>query len=111
MLKSINLGLRFLLELAALISLGYWGFNINGALITKVCVGIGLPLVTAIIWGFFGSPKAIFPLAKSFKWLLLFAIYVVSALALYSSGLKYIGVIFLVTAAINSILMYIWKQQ
>lgn len=110
LLKTINLGLRFFLELIALISVGYWGFKINETLISKMCFGIGLPLTTAIIWGVFGSPKAVYPISKPFQWILLFIIYLTSAFALYSSGKKYIGIIFLITAAINSFLMYIWKQ-
>lgn len=109
-LKIINLGLRFILELIALISFGYWGFKINGALILKVSLGIGIPLITAIIWGLFASPKAVWPISKTFHWILLFIIYISSAFALYNSGKKYFAILFLVTAAINSFLMYIWRQ-
>ena len=109
-LKNINLGLRFLLELTALISLGYWGFKTRETLLLKLCFGIGLPLITAIIWGVFGSPKAVLPLFKPFKWILLIAIYLTSAFALYRSGMKNISAIFLITAVTNSVLMYIWKQ-
>ncbi len=109
-LRSINLGLRFILEMIALISLGYWGVKTNDGLISKLFFGIGLPLITAIIWGIFGSPKAVYPISKTFHWTLLFAIYIISAVALYKSGMKYMGVIYLMTAIVNSFLVYIWKQ-
>ncbi len=106
----MNLGLRFLLEMIALVSLGCWGFKVNEALILKVCLGIGLPVTIAIIWGLFGSAKAIWPFANPFQWILLFMIYISSALALCRLGEKYLGIIYLVTAVINSLFMYIWKQ-
>ncbi|MEO7148220.1 MAG: YrdB family protein [Terrimesophilobacter sp.] len=54
--------LRFLLELFALFSLGYWGylawpFPWPGALLM-----IGTPLFAAVVWGLFRSPKALLPL-------------------------------------------------
>lgn len=110
MLKSINLGLRFILELIALISFGYWGFKTKETFVLKVCFGIGLPLLTAIIWGIFGSPKAVLPLSKPLQWILLIAIYLVSAFALYKAGVKHMVAIYLITAAINSVLMYVWNQ-
>lgn len=104
------MSIRFLLELTALISLGYWGFKISATTFVKVCLGIGLPLITAIIWGAFGSPKAPWQISKPLQWALLFTIYLLSAFALFSSGKKHLCIIFLLTAAVNSILMYIGEQ-
>ncbi|WMT43557.1 YrdB family protein [Paenibacillus sp. D2_2] len=58
MLNVINLTLRFLLELMILFSLGYWGFHFDSEIIIQIVLGIGLPLITAIIWGKIISPKA-----------------------------------------------------
>jgi hypothetical protein len=86
MIKNFNLGLRFFLELVVLVSLGYWGFKINASLIFKVCLGIGLPLIIAVIWGIFGSPKAVWKISKPFHWVLLFTIYLFSAFTLFIPG-------------------------
>ena len=51
----INLGLRFLLELAAWGSLGYWGWTQHtGA--WRFAAGLGLPLVAMGLWGTFRVP-------------------------------------------------------
>ncbi len=51
----INLMIRFLLELIALGSVGYWGWkNYDGAL--QYILGIGLPIFMTIIWGTFAVP-------------------------------------------------------
>ncbi|EGG37973.1 conserved domain protein [Paenibacillus sp. HGF5] len=51
MFKILNLALRFILELILLFSIGYWGFHFGSGLVAQVALGIGLPLLTAVIWG------------------------------------------------------------
>ena len=52
----INLGLRFLLEIAALIAAGLWGWqNEDGWL--KFLFAFGIPFLIAILWGTFRVPK------------------------------------------------------
>jgi hypothetical protein len=58
LIKGANLLLRFLLELCALGALGYWGFKTGNATSTKVVLGVGAPLVAAVVWGTFLSPRA-----------------------------------------------------
>ncbi len=48
----LNLALRFLLELAALASAGYWGWTERQG-VWRVVWGIGLPLALAVLWGTF----------------------------------------------------------
>lgn len=52
----INLGLRFLLELVALFSLGFWGWTQHAGL-QRYLWGFGLPLLAAILWGTFRVPN------------------------------------------------------
>ena len=58
LIKGANLALRFLLELCALGALGYWGFKTGSATLAKIGLGISVPLVAAIVWAMFVSPKA-----------------------------------------------------
>lgn len=52
----LNLGLRFLLELAALGAFAYWGWTEHsGAL--RLLWSIGLPLLAALMWGAFRAPR------------------------------------------------------
>lgn len=54
--NPINLALRFFLELAALVALGYWGFTQNQG-IMRVILGLGIPLLAAALWGTFRTPS------------------------------------------------------
>jgi len=51
----LNLALRFLLEIAALVAFGYWGWT-QGAGVLRWLLGIGLPLIAAAAWGTFNVP-------------------------------------------------------
>lgn len=53
--NPINLALRFLLEVAALVSIGYWGWSqADGAL--RLLLGLGMPALAAAAWGAFRVP-------------------------------------------------------
>ena len=58
MLDALALTARFLLELAALGALGWWGVRTGDALVAKVALGAGAPLVAAVVWGTFVAPNA-----------------------------------------------------
>ena len=51
----INLGIRFLLELACWGSLGYWGWTQHTGG-WRFAVGLGLPLIAMALWGTFRVP-------------------------------------------------------
>ncbi|WP_169891038.1 YrdB family protein [Litchfieldia alkalitelluris] len=72
--KAINLGLRFFLELTALWIFCYWGFHTGKNGFVKLGLGVGSPLIIAIIWGLFGSPAAPYQLSGVVKLLLELAI-------------------------------------
>ncbi len=55
----INLAFRFLLELAAIFTFGFWGYSQAGGA-TGVLLAILLPLLFAVLWGVFavkGDPS------------------------------------------------------
>ncbi|NMC79605.1 MAG: YrdB family protein [Chloroflexi bacterium] len=57
MFKMVNLGIHFLLEIAALVAVGYWGFKTGSAAESKALLGVGLPLLLAAVWGVFRVPN------------------------------------------------------
>lgn len=50
--NPINLGIRFLLELAGLVAMGYWGWHsAEGG--WRWLPALGVPIVAAVVWGTF----------------------------------------------------------
>ena len=53
-----NEGLAFLVELAALGAVAWWGARTGSSLIASVLMGVGAPLGAAVVWSAFAAPKA-----------------------------------------------------
>lgn len=61
-LRYLNLAVAFLLELAVLLAAGYRGFTLPIAFVFRIIVGLGAPILLAVLWGLFASPRAAMPL-------------------------------------------------
>ena len=73
-MRWANDGLRFLLEIALLTSLAYWRVSEHtGAL--QWALGLGSPLVVAVVWGSFIAPKASHPTTDPLRLLLEVAVF------------------------------------
>ncbi|WP_051317096.1 YrdB family protein [Ectobacillus panaciterrae] len=109
-IQYANLALRFLLELCALAALGYWGFQVKGGIIIKTVAGIGAPLLAAVIWGMFVAPRASMQLSGWMHFIVELLVFGSAAVALYAAGRHGLAGAFMLAAAANRILIYIWGQ-
>ncbi len=109
-IKGANLLLRFLLELFALGALGYWGFKAGSGTITKAALGIGAPLVAAVVWAVFVSPRAPVELPGFLVLLLQVLVFGSAAAGLVVTGHRAVALVFGVIVVVNAILMYLWGQ-
>lgn len=109
-LKLLNLAVRFLLELCVLVSVGYWGFKTCSGWFLKILLGIGLPVLIAVLWGMFATPKASHPV-RGFM-LLAFEVVVFGSgmAALYITKNYSLAWGFAVIVIINRILIFLWQQ-
>jgi hypothetical protein len=55
--KQLNLALKFLLEIAALVAIGIWGASLADGAVAVLCA-IALPAVAAVLWGLLAAPRA-----------------------------------------------------
>lgn len=110
-LKYLNLGIRFILEIISLVAIGYWGFQLQAGTLVRYSVGIGVPIIIMIIWGTFGSPAAPYRLSPAYRIILQIVIFASAILAVYFSYNQTLSIIFAILIIINTLLFYIWKQQ
>jgi hypothetical protein len=89
-----------LLETAALVALGYWGWNLAGSPLRYV-LAIGIPVAAAFLWGTFAVPndpsrsgKAPVPIPGALRLALELAFFGFAAWALYSAGATLFSLIF-----------------
>lgn len=108
--KAINRIAAFFLEVAMLIALGYSGFQYPENIILKYLLMILLPLIAAVLWGFFAAPKSKRRLQQPYRMFFAMVIFGTAAFLLYETGVVMLAVIFAVLALINQLLLLVLKQ-
>lgn len=108
--KFMNLTIRFLLELCMLVAVGYWGFKTGSGWFLKILLGIGAPVLIALIWGLFVAPKAAYPLDGVMLLGLEAVLFGLGTAALYVTGEHSLAWSFLAVVIINRVLMLVWRQ-
>jgi Protein of unknown function (DUF2568) len=109
--RAANLALRFLLEVSALVALGYWGFHAGDGDATHWILGIGAPLVAAVVWGLFVAPRRRFDV-PNVVWILLQVVFFGAAVVgLMMSDQVWVAVVFVVLLIVNVSLMIVWQQR
>jgi hypothetical protein len=102
-------GLAFLLELCALAALGYWGAQAaSGA--WAVVLAVATPLVAAVLWGTFASPRAPVRLATVPKVALRLTVLFGSAVALAVAGQGALAIVFAVVIAADELALVVLGQ-
>jgi hypothetical protein len=102
--KELNLGVRFLLELCLLAALAYAGLQVN------VALAVAAPLVAAVVWGVFVSPKARIPLPTD-AWLAVQVIlFGAAVVGLVLAGNALLGVLLAIAVAVNLALVLFWGR-
>ena len=110
-LQAANLALAFLLELAALAAFAYWGFNTGDSTLVHVVLGIGVPVLGAVLWGIFAAPKSTRRLQGIAYWAFKVAFFALASAALVAAGQVTLGVLLGAVAAVNLILARVWGQS
>ncbi|MFZ4267128.1 YrdB family protein [Streptomyces arboris] len=99
---AANEVLAFLLELAAVGCLSWWGFTAVDGVLPSVLLGLGVPAAAVTLWGLFAAPRARFrpPLAGvlAVKVLVLGG----GAAAVYGVGHPVAAGVFAVVLALNT---------
>lgn len=109
--KAANLAVRFLLELAALGALGYWGATVQAGAVARTALAVALPFTAALFWGLFVAPRARVVLPTGVRMLLGLVVFACAAAALVDRGRVRLGAGFAALAVVNVTLMLVWRQD
>jgi hypothetical protein len=108
-MRFANLALRFALELAGLAAFGYWGFVVGDGLPLTALLGLGAPVLAAVLWGLFASPKAAVPLPGAAKLAFEIVWFGAAATGLAYAGRPWFAVVLAVGYAVNRVLLHVWR--
>ncbi|MER5545180.1 YrdB family protein [Streptomyces sp. NPDC001118] len=103
--------LAFVIELAALACLSWWGFGAGGNLALHVLLGVGTPLLAIVLWSLFAAPRArlrpALPLVLVVKAVVLGG----GAAALYAVGHPVGAVVMAVVVVVNTALAETFRRR
>ncbi len=111
-MNLLNAGLRFLLELAALFAVGYWGWHQDiGAF--RFILGVAAPILFAAVWYTFNvkddpsrSGKAPVPVPGLARLIIELVLFTLASIAAYSSISELAGIIFASVVVIHYVASY-----
>lgn len=89
--NPLNLALRFILEILALVAIGYWGWTTNSGVL-RYLLAFGAPLLAAVLWATFRAAgdasggEPIVPVPGWLRLLLEGAMFVFATWGLYRAG-------------------------
>jgi membrane protein YdbS with pleckstrin-like domain len=92
--------LAFLLELAALAGLCWWGFA-TGSGVPAVALGVGAPVAAAVVWGLFAAPRARRPLSRGGTLAVKALVFGSAAAAVAAIGHPVLAGVFAVVVVVN----------
>ena len=108
----LNLALRFILEVAALFALGYWGWTQHEG-IWRYIWAAGLVIAAAVTWGTFAVPddpsrsgRAPVPVPGPLRLLLELAFFAAGAWAFFAAGQPVWGIILGAATLVHYALSY-----
>lgn len=108
----INLTLRFILEIIALISVGIWGWNKTDSFL-RFILAIGLPILLGVIWGIFAVPndpsrsgQTVVVTSGVIRLAIELGIFTIATLVIYIQGQQKISYAFGVIVIIHYLISY-----
>jgi hypothetical protein len=102
--RAANLGLKFLLELAAIAALAYAGSAVS------IVLGIAAAVVVIVAWGRFAAPRSEHRLPRGPRIVFELAVFAAAAVALALAGAPVLGAVLAAVVALNAALMTAWDQ-
>jgi hypothetical protein len=108
--RPANDGFRFLLELAVLVSLGYWGYRLTASPARWVLM-LAAPIVGATIWATWVAAKSSSALHDPWRFLLEIAIFGAGAAALAWSNRATLAIVLAALAAVHLALTFVLDQR
>jgi hypothetical protein len=111
LIAGLNSLARFCLELCAVAALGYWGFWASDSAVAEWLLGVGAPLLFAMLWGALVAPRAPRRLADPARVGVEIVVFALAAIGLADDGQTLLALAFALCVAVNIGLMFALGQR
>lgn len=109
-IQKVALAGRFLLELAAVAALVWWGIKVGTDDISRLGLAVLAGGGLIVVWALVVAPKARNPLAPMTRWLIGTVLLMVAAVALWVVGPQELAILFAVLVAIDTAVL-LWLDM
>ena len=109
-IRGFNQVVYFILELTMFGSLAYAGYHSVRHPYGKYLLGIGLPLLAIVLWGFLAAPRSAYRLALPYRSIFALTLFGLSAFLLYRTGQPRLALIFGIIALGSELTALLLKQ-
>ena len=111
MVSAVNLTVRFLLELCALAALAWWGITTGPNAVAKIGLGIGAPLLGAVLWGAFVPPNARVTAPWTVRLAVELAVFAAAVTALFAIDRPGLALALGSVYAVNRVMVDVWYME
>ncbi len=105
-MKETTIILRFLLEIASIGIIIYWGFKLEASLWVKFAVGLVLPAILIFIWSTLAAPLAPNRLEGLARLGVELTVLLIPSIALFSMNYRNVSFVWGLIVVINALLLY-----
>ncbi|MFE5026717.1 YrdB family protein [Streptomyces sp. NPDC056656] len=109
-MKTVNLGVLFLIELAALAAVGHWGFTRGVPAPLAWLLGLGVIAAMITLWALFGSQKASYKTRGAGRVAFELVWFGAGAAALLLAGAVGWAVAYVLVCGVSKTLAVVWCQ-
>lgn len=110
-LKTIVYATAFLLEVAMMVGLCYYGLHSGAGIVLKYVLAVALPLAAAVLWSIWAAPKSARRIVFPYRVLFAFGMFLLTAILLYQTGQRTWAIIFASVGFINAILTLVFERK
>jgi hypothetical protein len=108
-MRAANLALKFLLELAAIAALAYWGASAADG-VPAVVLAILAPALFIVLWARFAAPRSAHRLPLRPRMIFELGLFTLAAFALVAAGAPVLAAVFAVVVVVNALLLTVFDQ-
>lgn len=100
--EKAALALRFLLEIAGVAALAWWGITVGSDDVSRILLAVVAGGGLIVVWALLVAPKARNPLSPLTRWLLGTVLLMLAAVALWSAGAQEAALVFGALVAVDT---------
>lgn len=105
--EGVNLAIRFLCEVAALVAVAYWGYR-TGPGPARWGLALLAPAAVVGVWLFFVTPDPVIELARPLQFAIELGVWAAATAALLATGHRALAVVFAILAVGSGTLNYLF---